>query len=658
MDNWKTFPFEFRGGLISNLAPLQQGTQAPGSARILKNFEPSIDGGYRRILGYSKYDNSAVPVYGTPYVHGAANTGTTLVINNLSAAPVDGSSFTIAGVTGTYTIAAAGVSYNTVNRRATLTLTTSLASTPADKAAITFANNTSLIVGLAAWQGVSIVYRNGSIYKSDGGGWSRINVPVYGNVQVVGGSQTGSTLAVDGLTGIPQIGDTFTIAGVALVYTVTSIPSVVATAATLVISPALDSSPADNAALTFLSIPFSASTKARFTKYRIGSSEKIAGVNGADYPFVYDGSTFKKLAQASSDVIGASHIAWFKNQLVFAKGDTIIITSPFTDDDFLPANGSAIINVGSAIVGLEVFREQLIIFSEKRINRLVGNTTADFQLQPITTDLGCVAEDTIKEVGGDIMFLGPDGLRLLSATDKIGDFNLGSVSKNIQAELTALINSSESFSSVVIRGKSQYRLFGYTASFTSAASSCVLGTQMLSAEGSAYNWSEIVGIKSYVSDSDYKGKTETIIFSHSDGFVYKMESGSSFDGANIHAVFATPYVPVTDPRIRKTIYRVDLYTAPVGGVDITFNMKFDFDDSDTIQPDSINLSNITNSTVLFGSASAVYGVARYGAKLKKIFGSQVIGSGFFVSLQISTDDVNAPFILDTATIDFATHDRR
>ena len=56
MDKWQTYPVEFRGGLVTNLSPLQQGINAPGSARILRNFEPSVEGGYRRIEGYDKYD--------------------------------------------------------------------------------------------------------------------------------------------------------------------------------------------------------------------------------------------------------------------------------------------------------------------------------------------------------------------------------------------------------------------------------------------------------------------------------------------------------------------------------------------------------------------------------------------------------------------------
>ena len=59
-DSWQTYQFEFRGGLVSNLSPLQHGTQAPGTARILRNFEPSVDGGYRRIEGYDKFDSAEV----------------------------------------------------------------------------------------------------------------------------------------------------------------------------------------------------------------------------------------------------------------------------------------------------------------------------------------------------------------------------------------------------------------------------------------------------------------------------------------------------------------------------------------------------------------------------------------------------------------------
>jgi hypothetical protein len=259
---WQTFPVEMRGGLITNVSPLQQGINFPGSARSLINFEPSIEGGYRRIEGFNKFDENHVPPYGEPLVQGSGQTGTTLILANIFAEPQDGDTLTIAGVTGTYTISA--VTFSTSNKTATLTLTTSLDSSPADKAVVTFSNRTDLIEGIVYFKQKSVVYRNADIWESSGTGWSRINTPSYGTVLVDGGSQTGTTLNVDGLTATPQIGDTFTVAGIEKVYTITNAVTLVGGDAALTINPALATSPADNAAVTFLSTDRSAGGKHQF----------------------------------------------------------------------------------------------------------------------------------------------------------------------------------------------------------------------------------------------------------------------------------------------------------------------------------------------------------------------------------------------------------
>jgi hypothetical protein len=434
--------------------------------------------------------------------------------------------------------------------------------------------------------------------------------------------------------------------------------TVTAGGATLSISPNLASSPADNAAITFLTANRTGSSKNRFEKYRIGTTEKVAGVDSVNAPFLYDNTTFRALNEAPSEVLAAEHICWFKNQMFFAKGDILTFTAPFSDDDFSAANGAGSINIGSAITGLIVFREQLIIFSQQRISRLVGNTIADFQLQPITLNIGCIDTDTIQEIGSDIMFLGPDGLRLLTGTDKFGDFSLAVVSKSIQSEMTSFIASSSSFCSVVIREKSQYRLFGFSAAVTTQNAVGILGTQTVGNETGEISWAEMRGIRAFVADSDYFSRLETIVFAQTDGYVYKMESGSSFDGANIIATFSTPFVPMTDPRLRKTFYKLFLYTDPSGSVTTSANLKLDFDDEGVIQPDTITLSNDTGAVGFYGSPTATYGSARYGTKLKKLFQTQVVGSGFTVSLQFVSESTDPAFSLDAATLEYATFDRR
>ena len=70
MYRWETFSISPEGGLVENVASLKQGIEMPGSAARLVNFEPSIDGGYRRINGYTKF--SATEVTGTGQIFGVA----------------------------------------------------------------------------------------------------------------------------------------------------------------------------------------------------------------------------------------------------------------------------------------------------------------------------------------------------------------------------------------------------------------------------------------------------------------------------------------------------------------------------------------------------------------------------------------------------------
>jgi len=658
VDRWQTYPVEFRGGLITNLSPLQQGVNAPGSARILRNFEPSIEGGYRRIEGYDKYDSNLIPPYGAPVVHGSSQTGTTLVIGNIHTTPEDGDTLTISGVTGTYTIASAGVTFDGTNNRATLTLTTSLDSSPANAASVTFTSTTSnyLALGVASWEDQAIVAKNDDVFSTTGSGYTHINVPNYGTVLVDGGSQTGTSLIVDGLTSAPQAGDVFKIAGVDLVYTVTADATVTSGSATLTIDPALDSSPADDAALTFLSTSREGAVKTRFAKYNLTGTEKVAIVDGTNAPALYDGSTFTVLNSAPTDVIGATHVVEFKKALFFGKGTTLTFTSPYADDSFSVANGSGTIDVGGVITGLFVFRQQLIIFTERHIQQLLGNTVADFNLQPITEDIGCIEGDTIQEIGGDIIFLGPDGLRLLSATERIGDFGLAAISKPIQKNMTNFIAANTSYTSTIIREKSQYRLLGYNNNIKQENAQGIIATQFAEQGGSGTGFAETRGIRAYVADSNYNATTEVVFFANDDGYLYQMESGNSFDGSNIQTTFATPHLPIQDPRVRKTFYKLFLYTDPQGSVNFDVSLKLDFDGQNVIQPTPISFANTTGVVGFYGTGT--YGTISYGSKLQKLFEGQVIGSGFAVSFQFSSDNSDPPFSLDALTVEYGINDRR
>tara|TARA_R110000751_G_scaffold37087_3_gene90187 strand:- start:1383 stop:3380 length:1998 start_codon:yes stop_codon:yes gene_type:complete len=661
---WQSFPIELQGGLVSNLSRLQHGVQAPGSARTLINFEPSIKGGYRRINGFGKYDTFTVPVYGSTVVQASGQSGTSLVVANLFTEPSDGDTFTIAGVTGTYTIASSGVSYSSTNKEATLTLTTSLASGPADQAAVTFTNKTSLIEGLhyfygtQAGTGATLTYRDGTLWTGTGTDWTNISAPSYGTLLVDGGSQTGTSLVIDGVaadTFVPQIGDTFSIAGVEKVYTVLSVPSITSGGGTVSIYPALASSPANNAAVTMLSMSMEGGVKCRFAEYNYNGTEKFVMVDGTNYPVAGTPTSVDRL-NSSTDVLGASVVTSHNDHLFFGAGSKLVFSAPFAENDFTGGNGAGTIQFDHKITGLITFREKLIVFTDSSIHQVSGTSLSDFAVEEISNDLGCSEPDTIREVGGDIMFLGPDGLRFLGATARIGDFNLSLASRQIQEEFTTFGADHSHLVSIVIRDKSQYRIFGFTEGRTSATSVGYLGTQFTDQEASGFNWAQLKGFKAYRTASAYTGTAETLLFAGEDGYVYKMEDGDDFDGETISAYLYTPYLSVEDPRIRKTLYKATTYYDPEGAVSGSLSFRYDFKKPGVIQPPTSDLSG--GGTFAFYGA-ATYGTSTFGGTPETIVETMTTGSFFNVSLEYTfTDAGTAPFIVDTILLEYANNDRK
>ena len=418
--------------------------------------------------------------------------------------------------------------------------------------------------------------------------------------------------------------------------------------------------------------PTSNAGKVRHTTFNFDGDNKIIFVDGTNYPSIYNtnGNVHTFLNASSPNIIsdaeGAEFVVIFKNTAFYSNGNTLLFTAPFTVDDFSAANGAGSIGLAHDITGLAVFRDQLIVFTTDTISRLTGSTSADFRLAPITEKIGCINGDTIQEVGGDIMYLSPDGIRQLSATDRIGDFALDVASDKIKEDFNDFIGGSTQFASCIIREKSQYRLFSYKGSQPRASAQGLIATKVTTQGSAGIEWSTIKGIKAYVSDSTYSGNTESIGFANSDGYAYTMDTTSSFDGADIEAIFESAYMPISDPQVRKTFYKAVWYINPVGDMALSFNVKYDFESTsrnNVIQPDVINISTASLGAVAFFGGGGLFGAtsppgASFGGTLERIYPTNILGSGNTIALRISDESTNPTFTLDTAVLEFKTNDRQ
>tara|TARA_E500000305_G_C4015337_1_gene235235 strand:+ start:332 stop:1933 length:1602 start_codon:yes stop_codon:yes gene_type:complete len=529
---WQTFPVEFKGGLISNLSPLQHGTQAVGSASILQNYEPSLQGGYAKIRGYSKFN--------TNKIEASSNSGGTNPIRGLTIVDVN----------------------------------------------IAIANR------LDSSSPNNIFYHVSP---------SSINV-----AHAVGGGTDHASRSA---------------------------------------SP----------------------NKVRSIIYNFNGTDKAVFVDGVNYPAFYSSassatSCITFITSGSSgtpnNVQGAKFVALFKDCLFFVVGNNLLSMQIKNDTDFAGGQPS-VANYPDEITGLITFRDNLILFTRQAIFKITG-TSGNFKSEPVTTQIGCIEPDTIAEVGGDVLFMAPDGIRSLAATDRIGDFSLDVASAPIKKDIDNF--TSGSFHAVTLREKAQYRVFKFNDAIQPEAAEGFLATKFIAQGGQGLSWAKTVGINAYVVDSRYMGQTgvstEVVLFANKDGYIYRMDSADTFDGNTIESLFESPPMPVADPLVRKTFYKLVLYIDAIGAFASTLSLRYDQGSPDVIQPQPITVSSGTQAAVLYGSSNFGTSSGLYGQPLDVIYSSNVVGSGKTITLRIEDKTTTANYRLDTALLEYANNDRQ
>ena len=346
--------------------------------------------------------------------------------------------------------------------------------------------------------------------------------------------------------------------------------------------------------------------------------------------------------------------------------NTIYYSGTNDIDDFT-SSGSGSIKLDDQVVGLKSFRDDLIIFCRNSIWKLENiNVSASIAVVPITKNIGCLDGKSIQEIGGDLVFLAPDGIRTLAGTVRIGDVELGTVSRSIQPVMKDIADNIGSYniSTIVIRDKSQYRLY-YGSSSTGDASEGIIGTLKTNEQGfTQFQWSETFGIDASSAatsgfDSDgvekyYHGNYAGAVFNHDTGDNLLDTSGTD---TNIVAEYQTPDLDYGDLGTLKTLKYVKVSATPEGTVSTKLRIRYNYDDPDTPQPSDYTLS--IDKPSLFGTAAFGSTAAHtFGAASDPITRQVVEGSGHSNYFRIFSDDQNSPYTINGLYIDYAPSGRQ
>ena len=594
-DSSQTQPVAFNceGGLVLNRSTFQM---EPGQALVLENFEPDIEGGYRRINGFRKYINVIVPQ--------TSNANET-VIGLANFANV--------------VIACRGEKvYRAASTELALTI-----------------NQTDTMSG-------------SGIIKVD----NATGFPTSGTLTLLGATtQNGST----------DVTETFDYTGVNL----TTIPNEFTGITRSGNSQSTKGQHLVNVTVSHEWIEIDSgrtgAVKYRTERFNYNGSEKIIFVDGVNAPVVFN-TSFSTTDVTATAVVGSKFIASFKSHMFYAGKSTtpeeLIFSVPFNEDDFTSGNGAGSIRVDDTITGMKVFRDSLFIFCENRIFKLVGNTSSDFQMVPVTRNIGCLNGDTIQEFAGDLIFLAADGLRTVAATAKIGDTELGTISRNVQSLFDENIIDSSLFESVVIADKTQYRIFFTKDGQADNITRCVVCVKK---EQGNYEFSEIRGIKPVVTDTLVRAGDVLVLHGDSAGFVHRQEKGDTLDGIPVLGRYRSPDLSFGDSGIRKHMQRVILNFKPESAISADLLIRYDNENNQSARPPPYSISS-TDVASQFGVAvfSTESSAARnvFGGPSQPLLRQPVEGSGFSTVLRINDNGESRPYSLKGFQLEYLLGARR
>lgn len=272
-------------------------------------------------------------------------------------------------------------------------------------------------------------------------------------------------------------------------------------------------------------------------------TRRVYGCDGVNLGFEFDGTVYAPIVTGMT-VDAPMHVIEYEKQLCFSFGPSFQHSAPGTPYIWSVVLGASEIALGDNITG---FASQpgvsgggaLTLFSRNTTHTLYGTGVANWALKGFHDDLGAYAY-TIQDPA-QVIYLDDRGITDLVVSQNYGNFDHSALSSKIRDSLNAKL--SLAVASCVCRKKNQYRLFF--------------------SDGSAYfvtfNGRKVAGIAqmqypvaaNVVWSGEGGDGGEHIYYGGTDGFVYELERGTSFDGANIDASFLLAYNFQKSPRLNK-----------------------------------------------------------------------------------------------------------
>lgn len=294
--------------------------------------------------------------------------------------------------------------------------------------------------------------------------------------------------------------------------------------------------------------------------------ERAYGVNGVGPAFEFDGDSIIPILTGMPDD-RPFLITEHRNHLFlgFPKGS--LQHSELGEPRSFDARfGAAELGMGHELTNIVGNTSaSLIVTTDTSTAVLTGNDSSDWVLEGLNKDAGAKLR-TAQQVG-KVVYLDNVGLRSIEASSAYGNFKMGVYTALISTELENKRKAGVTpVGSCVIKSKDQYLLFfsdgsGISVYFGRKNPECMLFEYPFVV--TCLHLAEVDGVERLFAGGD-------------DGFVYEINKGTSFDGAEIEAFLALPFGFQGDPRALKRYHKAAFEIIAGARSDISFMAQFDY----------------------------------------------------------------------------------
>lgn len=588
----------------------------PGALRDSINFEVSVNGGYGRIAGYERVDGrpapsdagfSVIEVDGftnIPAVGDAVNQLTSaasgvvaaiqngpdnwyMVLTKLSGTP----DFTHAWQITSGSLAIGTAIAPSISLTAQQTAQYTAAAADIYRADIGAPTGSGAILGVLFLNDEIFAFRDNvggtatDIWKATTSGWT--TVTLYNTVAFTAGGTAepadGETLTQGGVTAtvkrvMTQSGSWVGTAAGVFVVTNPAGGNFAAGAATLTGGGTVTLSGAQ-AAITLQPGGNYEFSKGNF--FGQAATRRAYGCDGANKAFEFDGTVYAPISTGLTDD-RPNHIAVHKGFLFVSFGSSALYSSPISPYRWSSVDGGGEIAQGDDITGFLTLpgnqsTATLAIFQHQTTSFLYGTDPSTWQ--EVTYNTGVGARPGSMQNLFDSFSFDDMGVVTLQSTLNFGNFNSATLTRNILPFIQA--NRTLVATSAIDRTKGQYRVFfsnGY-ALYLTVANGTYLGAAPVLFPNAVT-----------CADCDKTSEGEEVCYIGSaSGYVYQMEKGTSFDGADITAFVTLAWDALKSPRVRKRFRAASIEVSGDSYAAIEFGYALGYGTPAISQPSAIDI---------------------------------------------------------------------